>query len=380
MKAIDDALSRVILCFPPLGYISSGWKTVEPSSDIPTMGVTYDRLLYNEGFVMGLKDEEINAVLLHEILHCVFLHPTEITRVQGEGKDAALWTVALEIVVNAAVKEMASGYQNIFELPGSPYSPFSDKEPPAGPIYYYDPAGHDRTAVEIYEMLLSKGPIVDLPVILDIIPSDKTPPDAVERVIATLERLSRGMKGNIPWGLARQLKKLTKGQIPFDRILAGFVGNIVAGMDDISWERPDWRRPVDIVLPGCISEELDCIVVAVDTSGSISQGQIEAFASGIASLVQFVKEVTVLTTDAVVHEEVKIREVKDIIRKIKFKGCGGTNFKDVFTKVRSCQGMVFFTDWDASYPARPPRYPVLWVLTKEGRMPPFGRVAYVLDV
>jgi predicted metal-dependent peptidase len=41
--------------------------------------------------------------------------------------------------------------------------------------------------------------------------------------------------------------------------------------------------------------------------------------------------------------------------------------------------MIFFTDGYATYPEKPPRYPVLWVLTKDNQTPPFGKVCYVFD-
>jgi predicted metal-dependent peptidase len=88
---------------------------------------------------------------------------------------------------------------------------------------------------------------------------------------------------------------------------------------------------------------------------------------------------TVITTDAEVHEVVKVKDLKELLNKINFEGGGGTDFRDVFEKVKKCNAMIFFTDGYATYPEDPPRYPVLWVLTKDNEKPPWGNVAYIFN-
>jgi len=49
-----------------------------------------------------------------------------------------------------------------YELPGNSFSPLKDKSP-IPPIYYYDPIGHNHTALEIYEKLLQEKPNISCP-------------------------------------------------------------------------------------------------------------------------------------------------------------------------------------------------------------------------
>ena len=68
-----------------------------------------------------------------------------------------------------------------------------------------------------------------------------------------------------------------------------------------------------------------------------------------------------------------------MFKKLKFKGGGGTDFNEVFNEVRRCACMIFFSDGYATYPEKPPRYPVLWILTQDHQTPPFGKICYVFD-
>jgi predicted metal-dependent peptidase len=119
--------------------------------------------------------------------------------------------------------------------------------------------------------------------------------------------------------------------------------------------------------------------VVLDTSGSISKNELTEFISELQTLEYIVPEYTVMTADAKVHEIVKVKDLKELVSKIKFEGGGGTDFRDVFQKVKKCNVMIFFTDGYTTYPENPPGYPVLWILTKSNEKPPWGIVAHILD-
>jgi predicted metal-dependent peptidase len=411
---LEKALGRILLVFPVLGYITSKWELKE--GEVATMATDYTHLFYNKAFLDSLTPEEVGGVVLHEIGHCLLLHPTEITKIQGEGKDPELWQIALEIVTNATVQDLIQSAGNsgsMFKIPGQPYSPLKGGEPPYGPFYFYDPAGHTHTATEIYDLLIKKIAPRRCPdtgsgggtgkkgqslektdgsgtstggknIILsgDILPAGRTESqDAAEVTIAVLQKLSSLTKGSLPLGLDRLLKRLTEGKVPWERILHSWVGAVVSGSDDFRWERPNHRHPLSdkVIIPGLVDNEVENIIVVVDTSGSISDRQLSRFASEIAKLSQYVGEITVITTDAEVHEKVKVSSASNLLKKLKFKGGGGTDFRPVFESVKNCLGMIFFTDACATYPERKPEYPVLWILTKDHSTPPFGKVAFILD-
>lgn len=388
-EKLRHAIAVIDVFFPFLKIYPYTWD-IQPSRDVSTMAVDYKHLFYNPDFVDRLKPEEVTAVLIHEIFHCVFLHPSAVDRGISTDKDPFVWDLALEQVVNAEVLKIVQGTK--FSLPGVPVSPLDVLRGVSTSGYVYDKDFDGMDSVTVYRKLLkhtkhnkSNSATGAGSVLLtgDIIPSEgdaETKHEAIRKAIATIELIKKS-KGSLPAGLERLLKELTRSRIPFERILRTFVSNIVSGWDDYSFSKPNTRHPLsdEIFIPDLIGYEMETPVVVVDTSGSISQEELKRFASGIAKLTDLVSEITVVTTDAAVHEVVKVRSVQDILLKLKFKGGGGTDFRDVFRKVRRTAFMVFFTDGMATYPEHPPVYPVLWVLTKEHQIPPFGKVAYIME-
>jgi predicted metal-dependent peptidase len=209
--------------------------------------------------------------------------------------------------------------------------------------------------------------------------SDKSK-EAVEKAIAVMTEMKK-QRGDLPIGLKRLLDSLTTPKISWKKMLHGMLVRTRDGLEDISRIRHNTRRDYgnDIIIPETIYRTLDNIVVVLDTSGSISKNELTEFISELQTLEYIVPEYTVMTADAKVQEIVKVKDLKELVSKIQFKGGGGTDFHDVFQKVKKCNTMVFFTDGYASYPKDPPGYPILWILTKNNEKPPWGTVAYILD-
>jgi len=156
IKELEKALSKILLFFPSLGYFIYSWK-IEETEEIPTLATSYDKLLYNPNYCKQITTDQLAAVVIHECVHNMFLHPTKITQKQAQGKIYDLWIIALEMVTNAEVIKIIKAVNTNFELPGKPYSPLSDESPSeVEPIYYYDSNCENLTATEIYEKLYEK--------------------------------------------------------------------------------------------------------------------------------------------------------------------------------------------------------------------------------
>ena len=129
-------------------------------------------------------------------------------------------------------------------------------------------------------------------------------------------------------------------------------------------------------MPSLKNEKIGNVVVAIDTSGSISDDDISQFVSELKKISNLVEEVTVITCDCQIHETVKVRHFSEILSKIQMKGGGGTSFKPVFDKIAEGQVpqlLVYLTDTYGDYPEKKPTYPVLWMSTvAEPQKPPFG--------
>lgn len=394
LERVKKALEKILLFHPYFGWVTAKWD-IQESEQVPTAGTDYKNLLVNEKFINSLSEDEVGGVMLHEILHCLFLHPTEVTRAEQKGKDPDLWNIATEVVTNASALDIIKQTSMPFSLPGTPFSPLRDD--PAKfkgkSIYFYDPCGSKESVEEIYQKLKNKKMDTSectglAPLFKDILKvkekdaeSTEATIEGTQTAIAVLSALNKKMQGDAPMSFKRYLQKLTTAQIPWQRILHNFVSSsISAGTDDLSWSVPARRNPYkDVLLPGTVDETLPNIVVAVDTSGSISEKELDLFISEIVSLARYTEEITIITCDADVHEKIKVREAGDFFKKLNFSGGGGTDFRPVFNEVKRALCLVFFTDGYGTYPEKKPPYPVLWIMTSNHKNPPFGKVASVFS-
>jgi len=127
---------------------------------------------------------------------------------------------------------------------------------------------------------------------------------------------------------------------------------------------------------------LGIIAVIIDTSGSVSQKELDTFASKL----QLILSIYPGTEIKVIYVDTKVATVEriDIYDfQLHAKGGGGTDFKPGFEYIEEKQIMpacvVYFTDgWCSSFPDQEPEYPTLWISTdKTNFVPPFGEVICV---
>ena len=122
------------------------------------------------------------------------------------------------------------------------------------------------------------------------------------------------------------------------------------------------------------------LVLAVDTSGSITQEDLDAFAAELTSVVQSVRPETlyIVLCDADI-QEILTPNPEDPLE-IPFKGGGGTSFEPVFAWASQIEPdvLIYLTDLDGCFPRERPRYPVLWALFDPTHLdhfpPPFGEI------
>ena len=176
----------------------------------------------------------------------------------------------------------------------------------------------------------------------------------------------------------RLVEDILEPQVDWKEALRQFVDRI--SRNDYSWRRPNSRYMAGgVILPTLYNQELPPIVIGVDTSGSINQGELKQFAGEIdAILNQYPTTLTVLYCDTDVrHVETFTAENRPI--RLEAKGGGGTKFYPVFDAVNQMEEdpacVVYLTDMECSDFGPEPDYPVLWVNTgSRCKQPPFGEM------
>jgi predicted metal-dependent peptidase len=147
--------------------------------------------------------------------------------------------------------------------------------------------------------------------------------------------------------------------------------------DDYSYMRPS-RREGQMILPSLRSEQAD-IVVAIDTSGSVSGEELNEFLAEINMLKgQLRARITLHACDTALAEGGPwiFEPWEEIKLPREFQGGGGTDFRPVFGWVerqgRSPDLLLYFTDAEGDFPAATPPYPVIWLV--KGKAPvPWGQ-------
>jgi predicted metal-dependent peptidase len=138
------------------------------------------------------------------------------------------------------------------------------------------------------------------------------------------------LAGKMNGKVSRDIQELLNPKIDWREVLRDFVKQIAKGHDDSSWRRFNKRLlGSDIYMPTAISQRLQCIAVAVDTSGSIDREALAEFLSEIKSICEEVtpQKVELMYWDSHVagHETYEDGAVQTLTDSTKPRGGGGTN-------------------------------------------------------
>jgi predicted metal-dependent peptidase len=152
--------------------------------------------------------------------------------------------------------------------------------------------------------------------------------------------------------------------------------------DDYTWARPS-RREGEALLPSLRSAAGD-LVIALDTSGSIGEGDMAQFVAELNALKgTLAVRTTLLACDsALAAQGPWISEPwEPLTVPPQAAGGGGTDFRPVFDWVARQSlrpdALVYFTDAQGRFPDQPPDYPVLWLVKGRADVPWGRRIALV---
>jgi predicted metal-dependent peptidase len=332
----------------------------------------------NPSFCEPLPEEEITGVFAHEVLHCVLGH---IDR-RGE-RERRLWNVAIDFATNLLLTDFG------FKLP-------------AGALL--DARFRGLTAEQIYQQLRSSGVTFGEGFDLHVEPGDaegsverdRDFPSADERrrlraaVMREMAKERARRQGTWPGELQREFALATSRSVPWQDLLAQFFSDL---------RRTDYRTyPFNrkhlwrgIYLPSAGVPGPDHVVLAVDTSGSVSQRELGQFVTELDRLRGFTDcKLTLLHCDARV-QKVDVTEGRDasvLPAGTALKGGGGTDFRPVFDWVRdqlahgeaAPDALIYCTDGYGTFPPQAPAYPVVWVVTARSAATfPWGRTIKLED-
>lgn len=334
---------------------------------------------------------EVNGLILHENLHIGLRHHLHGADMFKEDGDKA--NKAADYVVNDMITEISKKYPELVQLP-------------RGGLY--DPQYHNMSMREIYKLLKSKkgggggGGKPDKEGEkgsgsgggeYEFDKHDFGKPMTQEEAKEMDGKIDRAIRegallaGRLGIDLPRSVTDLLNPVIDWKKELADFVTSSCKGKDEYTWRKFN-RRLIsnDIYLPTVENETIGEVVVAIDTSGSIGQEQLNAFASELVSICDAVSPdaVRVLWWDTKVHGEQLFTDNYDQIGSmLKPLGGGGTRVSSVAEYINkkkiNAECVLVFTDgflesdvkWDISAPT-------LWMVTENRNWtPPSGKKVFM---
>ena len=202
--------------------------------------------------------------------------------------------------------------------------------------------------------------------------------NALEQASVMAENL---LQGSLPASIQRELQTLKSGQLNWRHYLWRYLVRTPIDFGDF-----DRRFIGQRIYLETLEGETVRVAVAVDTSGSINNGQIQAFLSEIQSILLAYPHLDcqLYYADAELHGPYALTPYASLPTPI---GGGGTDFRPFFTKLTQENSpwaitvAVYLTDGYGYFPSESPPFPVLWVVTPGGRDSsyfPFGETVRLL--
>jgi len=331
----------------------------QETTRVPTLAVGLNgvnvTLLINKDFWFGLTPQERLGVCKHEILHLVFMHLTTSERYPLHTLD----NIATDLEINQYIKPewlpkgglTLSWAKETFGV---------NLEPKRGRDYYYKellntiPQDFNLGSAEHFWEAFDKLSEAEKYVVQNQINS----------IMNTASDTMEAMQPGSTPGEIKALIKLHKIPPRFDwkKYLRLWVGNSKTPQIKQTRFKPN---PYFTENPMVKVKHKQNILCAIDTSGSVSDGELGEFMSEIYNLWKSGNTITILCVDTKIYDPYEYRGQSEI----KIHGRGGTYFTptlDYFNSKKEYDCMIYFTDGEAELPPKAIK-PMLWVISSKGK-------------
>ncbi|TAF64089.1 MAG: hypothetical protein EAZ55_12250 [Cytophagales bacterium] len=181
----------------------------------------------------------------------------------------------------------------------------------------------------------------------------------------TLKRVKNKDIGNLPAGLQDYLKEFEKSLAPvvnWKRILRLFANSSSRTRIKNTLKRPSKRYNTT---PGIKVKKRQKILVAIDTSGSISQQDLQEFFNEIYHIWKHGSEILVVECDTEIQAQYKYEGKTPQ----QVSGRGGTDFEAPLrfaNEEYSPDAVIYFTDGYGNNPEVRCNCPILWLISPDG--------------
>ena len=308
-----DVLDRIVVArvglllrHPFFGNMATRLRIKSADDWLPTAAVDGRNLYFNTQFFNAMSNKEIEFVIAHEILHCVYDHLG-----RRQDRNAQIYNIAADYIVNNLLVR-----DKIGEIPKL-VDCFQD--------FKYNGWTSEEVYDDIFEEMKQKGEefLKELGELLDEHidwedddqngaggdeqdgdgqdgddkKSKKRPVYSKEEMKQIRDEIKENMitaaqsagAGNVPGEIQRMIKELTEPKMNWREILRQQIQSTIK--NDFTFQRPSrkgWHTGA--VLPGQNVDETIDICVGLDVSGSIHDTQLKDFLGEVQGIMDEYKE------------------------------------------------------------------------------------------
>jgi len=357
-KVVHDRIivARVglLLRHPFFGNMATRLRVLAADDWCMTAATDGRHLYYNTQFFNAMNNKEIEFVIAHEILHCVYDHLA-----RREDRDPSLYNIAADYIVNNLLVRDKIGTRPKF-------------------IDIFQDFKYDKwTSEEVYDELFKNAKKIDINSLGELLDEHvdwesggdedgngeskegkgrprytKAELDAIKDELkeAMINAASAAGAGNVPGEIQRMIKELTEPKMNWRELLRQQIQSTIRS--DYTFARPSrkgWHTGA--ILPGMNFDQSIDICVSIDMSGSISNEQGTDFLSEVKGIMEEFKDyhIKVWCFDTKVYNEDDFSSDngKDI-GEYQVMGGGGTDFDCNWTYMKKHdiqpKKFIMFTD------------------------------------
>ncbi len=366
----------LLLRHPFFGNMATRMKLVDASDWCQTAATDFRNFYFNRDFFEKMTPRQVEFVVAHEILHCVYDHMN-----RREGRDPKIFNIAADYCVNGLLKRERIG-----------------DDPPVK--FFHDRKYDGWSAEQVYDHLFEKYDNEELEALGQLLDEhldpdnskDGQPQHSKEDLKKIRDEIKEAMlqaaqaagAGNVPGEIARMIKEMTEPKMNWRELLRQQIQSTIR--NDYTFMRPSrkgWHTGA--ILPGTNFDTSIDICVSIDMSGSIGDAQAQDFMSEIKGIMEEFKDfnIKVWCFDTKVYNEQDFDSyTADQINEYEVMGGGGTDFDCNWEYMKEHdihpKKFIMFTDgypWD-SWGDEDYCDTIFIIHGNDTIVPPFGAHAY----
>ena len=375
-QSLSKISKELMLKEPYYGFflimLNKMWRKDLPTAGVSKNGINY-QLAINEEFWTSLSEKHQMGLLKHELLHIAFGHLVSF----GSFRNKKLANVAMDMEINQYIDP------EYLPTGGIDINNYEDLnlDIKAGCRYYYDKLQQlkdekDKNGTcgnEEMDKLLDNIDNGDVPdhstweEFDDLSEAEKKLIEKqLQKVLSDAKEQTIKKRGNVPGEIEGVIiiEEIVKPKFDWRSYVRRFSGTSTKVFTKKIRRKENRRYDEN---PGLKIKMKQHMLLAIDTSGSVSDTELNEFMNEIHHIYKAGVDITIVQCDTSINS---IEEYKGK-NELNVKGRGGTEFDPVLDYYNANQkkytSLVYFTDGEC-YTSVKPKGRILWVLSERSSM------------